>query len=215
MIKYFIRTTLERKLDESISIELGEDYTLLVDTEHKPIESFINQLSIISEFDAVLLEDDVILCNNFKQRIEEVISKYKDKVINFWTDPYEYFTTRTSVGIRCNVGTYYPKGIGKILSSKMLNHINDSKQYDNIESYALRELKLKVLNYRPCLVQHKDNKSLMGNDNKFPYKILRCTPYFIDYLDELGITYEEANLPKNREKLFALMKEKFKEVDSK
>ena len=209
MIKYFIRTTLERKLDDSVTRELGENYTLLVDTEHKPIESFINQLSIISEYDAVLLEDDVILCKNFKQRIEKVIDKNKDNIINFWTDPYEYFTTRMSIGIRCNVGTYYPKGIGKILSSKMFNHINDSKQYDNIESYALRELKLKVLNYRPCLIQHKDNKSLMGNDNKFPYKILRCTPYFIDYLEELGISYEDACTKENKGKLIDLMNKKF------
>lgn len=210
MIKYFIRTTLERELDDSVTRELGEDYTLLVDTEHKPIESFINQLSIISEYDAVLLEDDVILCKNFKQRVEEVIGKYKDKIINFWTYPYEYFTTKMSVDIHCNVGTYYPKGIGKILSSKMLNHINDSKQYDTIESYALRELKLKVVNYRPCLIQHKDNKSLMGNDNKFPYKILRCTPYFVDYLEELGISYEDAWTKENRQRLIALMESKFK-----
>ena len=210
MIKYFIRTTLERELDESVIRELGEDYTLLVDTEHRPIESFIEQLSIISEYDAVLLEDDVILCKNFKQRIEEVIDSNRDKIINFWTDPYEYFKTRISVGIRCNVGTYYPKGVGKILSEKMLNHINDSKQYDTIESYALMELKINVINYRPCLIQHMDNKSLIGNDNKFPYKILRCTPYFVDYLEELNISYEEAWTKENRNKLFDLMEDKFK-----
>ena len=92
----------------------------------------------------------------------------------------------------------------------MLSHINDSKQYDTIESYALRDLKLKVINYRPCLIQHKDNKSLMGNDNKFPYKILRCTPYFVDYLDELGIPYEDSY--KHKQELLNLMKEKFKDT---
>ena len=62
-MKYYVRTTLDRKLDKTYS---QIDYEFLVDKEHKPIDSFIKQLEIISEYDAVLLEDDLILCNNFK-----------------------------------------------------------------------------------------------------------------------------------------------------
>ena len=55
MLKFYVRTTLERQLDSSYS---QIEYELLVDTEHKPIESFIDQLEQISEYDSVLLEDD-------------------------------------------------------------------------------------------------------------------------------------------------------------
>lgn len=205
MIKYFIRTTLERKLDESISRELGEDYTLLVDTEHKPIESFIGQLNIISEYDSVLLEDDVILCKNFKQRIEEVISKHKDKVINFFQKPNFYFTTHlTEEPFRFNQCTYYPKGLSKIISKEMLNHMCITYGYDAIEDWALRKLGLAYFIYRPCLVQHKDIKSLIYFNNH-----QRITPYFIDYLEELNISYEDAYKPENKQKLIDLMNKKF------
>lgn len=40
-IKYFVRTTNDRVLDESFNRELGNDYTLLVDSEYKPVKSLI------------------------------------------------------------------------------------------------------------------------------------------------------------------------------
>ena len=208
MIKYFIRTTLERRLDDSVGRELGDDYTLLIDTEHKPIESFIEQLSIISEYDSVLLEDDVILCKNFKQRIEDVISKYKDKLINFFTFPIDYFTSHiTFYEFRYNQCTYYPKGISKLIANEMKNLIcrKYNFEYDVLEGFAIKNLKLVYLVYRPCLVQHNDIKSLIQNN----FNIKRITPYFIDYLEELNISYEDAYKPENKEKLIALMKSKF------
>ena len=80
-LKFFIRTTKDRTLDESIERELGNNYTLLIDTEHKPVDSFIEQLKIISDYDAILLEDDVILCKDFVNEITKVVKKYK-KLLN-------------------------------------------------------------------------------------------------------------------------------------
>lgn len=76
-LKVFIRTTGERKLDKSIEEELKGNYTLLIDKEHKPIDSFIEQLKTISNYDAILLEDDVILCKDFLNEVNKVISKWK------------------------------------------------------------------------------------------------------------------------------------------
>ena len=76
--------------------------------------------------------------------------------------------------------------------------------YDTIEGWALKSMKLSYLVYRPCLVQHIDYNSLISNCNK------RRSPYFIDYLEELNITYEEARTEENRQKLINLMNEKFK-----
>ena len=91
MIKYFVRTTGERTLDDSFS---QIEYTLLVDKEHKPVKSFIEQLEIIGDYDAIFLEDDVQLCRNFKEKVESVIKKYPDRLINFFTAPTNYFMTR-------------------------------------------------------------------------------------------------------------------------
>lgn len=207
MIKYFIRTTLERNLDESISRELGENYTFLVDTEYKPIESFVEQLSIISEYDSILLEDDVILCKDFKQRIEKVINKYKDKVINFFTNPNSWFKTKENIGcFSFNQCTYYPKGISKLLAEKIVTFKNwDKIGYDLLMNKALVDLSISHIQYRPCLVQHIDIKSLLPFHH---FKPRRCV-YFIDYLEELGISYEDAWTKENKDKLTNLMFEQF------
>ncbi len=198
-MKYYVRTTLERKLDETYS---QIEYDLLIDKEHKPVESFIKQLEIISEENSVLLEDDLILCKNFKQRIEEIINQFPDKIINFFTFPKIYFQTREFKKFLWNQCTYYPKNISKQIAlvmkkiKKQKEEIGKSLQYDVLESLALEELGITHIQYRPCLIQHLDGKSLIGNSNSG-----RMTVYFIDYLDELNITYEEAKKQENRLKL--------------
>lgn len=192
MIKYFVRTTGERTLDDSFS---QIEYTLLIDKEHKPVKSFIEQLEIIGDYDAVFLEDDVQLCRNFKEKVESVIKKYPDRLINFFTAPTNYFMTREAQTFYFNQCTYYPKGLAKKLSVEMRKIENENPgryQYDVLESMALKNMELKHIQFRPCLVQHLDFKSLVGNRDNY-----RITPFFIDYLDDLNIKYEEAKIHKN------------------
>lgn len=200
MIKYFVRTTGERELDGSFS---QIEYILLVDKDHRPVESFIEQLEIISKYDAVLLEDDVQLCKGFDKRIESIIKQYPDRVINFFTRPWEYFKTKESINFSWNQCTYYPKGLAKEIASAMRVIYKDMVenkdkldkkyltstgciQYGRLESKALEKLGLKHIQFRPCLVQHLDYESLIGNDDGTD----RTTLYFVDYLDNLKINYE-------------------------
>lgn len=198
-MKYYVRTTLERKLDETYS---QIEYELLIDKEHKPVDSFIKQLEIISEEDSVLLEDDLILCKNFKERIESVIEQFSDKIINFFTFPRAYFQTREFKKFLWNQCTYYPKNISKQIAlvmkkiKKQKDEIGESLQYDALENLALEELGMTHIQYRPCIIQHLDGKSLIGNNDSG-----RMTIYFVDYLNELDITYEEAQKQENRLKL--------------
>lgn len=203
MIKFFVRTTGERELDSSFS---QIEYTLLIDKEHKPVESFIQQLEIISEYDSVFLEDDVQLCRDFVQKISEVIDTYPDKIINFFTMPLSWFKTREFQSFCFNQCTYYPKGIAKELAKEMrkIEIENPGKfQYDILESMALKNMEVKHIQYRPCLVQHLDFKSLIGNRDNY-----RITPFFIDYLEDLNIVYDEANIAKNKRELkYKILKE--------
>lgn len=211
MIKYFIRTTLERTLDESINRELGNDYILLVDTEHNSGKAFLKQLLEINEYDAVLMEDDIILCKNFKKRIEEVINKHPNDIVNFFSKPCEYIRPRYEHFFCYNQCTFYPKGFSKVLHDKIIEYHLESNRQEVMMKNVLIKLKKYSFVYRPCLVQHIDKGSLMGHNN---VKFCRRSPYFADYLEELGITYEQAVIPEKRRKLFKLMKEKFKEIDS-
>ena len=204
-IKYFVRTTNDRVLDESFNRELGNDYTLLVDSEYKPVKSLIRWLNLMNEYDAILLEDDIILCKDFKNRIEEAINKYKDKIVNFFGEPRAYFQTKEESNFHFLQCRYYPQGISSTIAKELEPYVDEPKVAPSMCRVAIK-LNLKLVQYRPCLVQHIDNNSLVGN-RAFGW---RRTPYFIDYLDELGITYEEASIKENQLKLETLLKEKFK-----
>lgn len=194
MIKYFVRTTGERTLDESFQ---QIDYELLVDTEHKPVKSFIDQVMYLTSLncEVVILEDDVVLCRDFKARIEKIIEDNPIDTINFFYEPNWYFEStieKPSVWHQC---VYYSINALNILNTN-LKHFNKDmkfKHYDVVARFALLN---KCMCYypRPCLVQHLDFDSIIGN---IPGN--RTTPYFIDYLEDLGIDYKDAK--EHKEKL--------------
>ena len=205
---YFVRTTGERALDKSFS---QIDYELLIDKEHQPIKSFINQLEYLGTLndDVVLLEDDIILCKDFKNQIEKAIQQYPNKVINFFCKYNEYFEIRESDVFSNNQCTYYPKEIAIKIANMMRMFPFYSQSYSEIENWALKQLNITHIQYRPCLVQHLEiDKSLIQK-----HKIItpRRTPYFIDYLEELNINYKDAYL--HIKELENLMKTKFKEKE--
>lgn len=200
-IKFFVRTTSDRLFEYNL------EYKKLIDTEHAPVKSFIDQLKYISQWDSVLLEDDLILCKDFKNKIEDAIDQYPDKIINFFTRPREWFTTHENCVFAYNQCTYYPKGVALSVANEMerLWKNMPNLQYDVLESNALNNLGLSHVQYRPCLVQHLDDTSIVGN-NTTGY---RRTPYFIDYLEELNIDYGVAFSKENKPKLENLLAKQF------
>lgn len=201
-MKYYVRTTLERTLDSSYD---QIEYTLLVDKEHQPVKSFFDQLEQISDEDAVLLEDDLILCHNFKQIIEEMIAKHPNDIINFFQDPYEYYSPHYVQRFGWNQCTYYPKGSGKKIAQYVRNYLEKFEhahtyQYDRLESIAIKNQYMRVWVERPMPIQHiddKEHKTLIQTVELYE----RRTPFFIDYLNELGITYDDAYKEENIKKL--------------
>lgn len=192
MNKFFVRTTGKRQINYDL------DYEVLCDPVSPPVDSFINQLKHISDYDAVLLEDDLVLCENFKEEIEKAISLYPNKIINFFTDINHYYSTYVETNFNFNQCTYYPKGIAKMLAEEMEKCRKNlpTAQYDVLQHYTMNKLGITHVKYRPCLVQHLDFDTLIQEQT---YN-RRCI-YFIDYLKELNIEYEDAYLPENRKKL--------------
>ena len=203
-IKYFVRTTGDRLFEYDL------EYEKLIDTERIPVKSFIDQLKYISQWDSVLLEDDLILCKDFEKKIKEVINQHPNKIINFFTRPREWFTTHESCIFAYNQCTYYPKGIAFTIANEMekLWKNMPNLQYDVLESNALTNLGVSHVQYRPCLVQHLDSTSIVGN-NTTGY---RRTPYFIDYLEELNIDYSVAFSKENKPKLENLLVKQFSNI---
>lgn len=185
-MKYYVRTTGERDLSQYSVLE----YTPLYDYEHRPVESYIEQLRLISDDDAVLLEDDVILCKDFQNKIEDVISNHKHQIINFYQCPTMYhkpmvYPAKMFMWNQC---IYYPKGIGSILADEMerLLSIKKYKQYDMLEADALYNLHINFYVHKPLLVKHIGRESLIGNNPDVSEAL-----FFIDDLEDAGLDYND------------------------
>lgn len=200
-VKYFVRTMEGRPYDLPIECEK------IIDYEHKYVKSYIDALYYINDYNAVLMEDDIILCKNFKEEIEKVINQYPNNIINFFSSPSKYYTTHFTDVFVYNQCTYFPKGITKFLADKMMEMYVDEVKYPKQQRYGsllnivLYENHIPHIVYRPTLVQHIDALSTRDAQN-----LGRNTPYFKDYLDEVGITMEEAYTKENQDKLKALLK---------
>lgn len=215
MIKYYVRTTGERCLDDTFS---QIEYEYLYDREHKKGEIFAQQLLEVSDNDVVLLEDDIILCKDFKERAEKIITEHKDDIINFFTSPEYYFESGYNAWFCYNQCVYIPQQLIIPLSKELQNayeYLKEKVPYtptpEPMFQQALSKLHIKTYCPRPCLVQHIDDGSLMEHYRKGRR---RCI-YFIDYLEKLNISYENAKLNENKIKLKELMDSQFAEIDSK
>lgn len=199
-MKYFVRT-MENREDR-----LPDYFEKIVDREGRYVKSYIDALYIISDYDAILVEDDIVLCNNFKKEIEGVIAQYPNTIINFFSNPERYYTTHYTELFGYNQCTYFPKRMAKILADEMMKIYIPEEQskfrqkYGRLLGVSLEKLGIPHLVYRPCLVNHIDGISTY--DGIFNQ---RNTIYFKDYLDKLGITMEEAYSIENQKALKKLL----------
>lgn len=187
-MKFYVRTTKERKLDQYDFL----NPIYLIDTEHKPVKSFIEQLKLINDDDCVFMEDDIIFCENFLNELTKAITAYPNSIINFFYRPMVYMRTSQISGVNFiyNQCVYYPKGITRQIATQLellLQGENDiekfAKTYDQLQGKALSNLSLDFISYRPCIVQHIGQKSILGNKGYGNFK----TPFFKD--DIKGLNY--------------------------
>jgi len=197
MVKFFVRTTGERELDSSYS---QIEYELLIDKDHQPLESFLKQYEYIKQFDSVVLEDDLVLCKNFKERIMKIINEHPDDYINFFCYPVNYFQSRYSSVFTWQQCVYRPKSKASLVLEKMKTLNNGNIPTDDLEGMALFSLRMENYQPRPCIVQHIDNNTLIQTRTILKRRI---TPYFIDWFEKNNITYEFMN----SKKLNILLKE--------
>lgn len=194
-MKYYVRTTGERVLHNSFK---QIDYEILLDEKHELMKLFPKWLLQISDDDVVLLEDDIVLCDNFKERIEKIINEHPNDIINFFETPTVWYETRRKIDFTWNQCTYIPKDKLKLLGEEILKmtHFNGKPTPEGYMRDILKRFNIEHIAYRPCLVQHIDFDTFLNHRVES-----RRTPYFIDYLDKLNINYEDANKFENRKLL--------------
>lgn len=187
-MKYYVRTTEERSLNNFSNI----NYIKLVDSEKNPVKSMIEQLKEISNDNSVFMEDDIILCEDFINKIENIINHFPNDIINFYFQPLKYQITGKQLGKNFvfNQCVYYPKGVAKQIAEEMENILKTNfkfEQYDKLQAKAMSNLGINFISYKPMLVQHIGNKSLLGNK----WINNARTIYFIDDLNKLKLDYDD------------------------
>lgn len=223
MLKYFVRTTNQRNLDETYS---QIDYELLINHGHDPIGHFIANLEVIAaqDVDAVILEDDLVLCQGFKEKVERVIKNNSNMIINFYSEPDYYFQTEIKDCLSWNQCVYYPKEQIHFLMEEMKKRVAEQNlpslvSYSRLQTVIMREHGIKVLNCRPCYVQHLNYNTTVFIDYSFEsinkhFNNDRRTPFFEDYLNQLGIDYNNKEEVLHRFKeLRALLKQFVQNTD--
>lgn len=156
-------------------------------------KKFINCFILEKKFDGlVLLEDDIILCKDFYNKIMNEIEQRPNDIISFFEQPLSkkklvsgYMPPSKFLYNQCN---YYPKKVCKLIHNKQL--IEEFKKWycsfnkwiypsDSYINYVLVKNKIKYFMKVPFLVQHQAWESTWDGRAK-----TRQTKYFIDDLEE-------------------------------
>jgi len=128
-----------------------------------PMRSFLKACEIAGDDAVLMLEDDIILTDNFREKAEVVIAENPDILINFFSLSKKYTETHYKAGkefcmCQCN---YLPAGFAKrcIDTYSEWRSTERGKKYrlatDFLKGYAWGYSK-KYLVYCPSLVQHRE-----------------------------------------------------------
>lgn len=196
-IKYVVlcsKNSLERRLNVEKLKEQLPDLHVVYCIPENVFSAFIASFYIEDEYDGlVLLEDDIQLCQDFKNKCESIIAQRPHEVISMFESACskgelhsEYRNGRNFMWNQCN---YYPREIGRIISDPkwlipFMQWLDDKGEVwgypsDTYVGYVLGKCKIKYWMEVPFLVQHLDMKShFKGRPSN------RQSKYFIDEMED-------------------------------
>ncbi|MDR1398631.1 MAG: hypothetical protein LBJ41_01735 [Treponema sp.] len=165
MLKIIMRTTGDRDIGEYLS----KINNLLISRIQKrdAYENFQNALVLTKGHNAVYLEDDIILCDDFERRVKDIIKPHENEVIQFFSMRKDdiaigtrYINGAKFMMMQC---VYLPARINAELLeySYTWDRTGHIAGVDLMLADYLKLKKIKYLNICPNLVDHKVSKSLI------------------------------------------------------
>lgn len=164
-LTFIVRTTKEGGHDLTEMKKVIPGLIVFADDKHDAMGNF---LAAITHTDGpcVHLEDDIILCDNFHEKICEIIAAHENDVIQFFSMRKEDLTvgTRYIPGSRfmMNQCFYLPAGLGKKIADSWKDSPRQKEAgapYDLLMADYFKAHKMKYLNWCPNLVDHMECKS--------------------------------------------------------
>ena len=163
---YVVRAVESRKPFVEEILKQIPDAIVYYDEFHDPMKSYLHVCkNIVNGQPAVLLEDDIILTSNFKQKIESVIDICPDMLINFFSLSKKYTEPHTKKGREycMNQCEYFPEDFSLKVVEAYENWPLKEKEptaYDFLVGYAWGSNR-DYLVWCPSLVQHRQVKSII------------------------------------------------------
>jgi hypothetical protein len=175
-MKFIVRTVEPRDISNLVKNIPG--LIIVKDQIHDAMDTFYRSLEAAGDEAAVNMEDDIILCGNFYDKINDVIAAHPDDVIQFFSMRKDDLTigTRYLPGrdYLMNQCFYLPAGMSKDLLEWSKTAVKkDGTLYsqgkdilvgagcDTLMAYYFQAKKIKYLNWCPNLVDHQVCKSII------------------------------------------------------
>lgn len=164
-VRYVMRTV--GNVDLSEYFDAIPDLEIAKDRIHDAMDTFKLSLEMAGDDPCVHLEDDIILCDNFVERVEAEIAKRPNDVIQFFSMRKDDLTVGSRYilgGLFCMGQCFYlPAG----MSADILRFMDTWDKYDTdpngldtpLMSDYFKLHKVKYWNVCPNLVDHKVQKS--------------------------------------------------------
>lgn len=164
MVRFIMRTVGE--VDLSGYLKEIPDLIIVKDTTQNAYDTFQSALSKALGYGAIHLEDDIILCKDFRNRIIEIIKEHPEDVIQFFSMRKDDLTigTRYINGSKFLMGQcfYIPNRLATDLLIYSYNWSRIKEHPTGLDTMISDFLKLNKINYLnivPNLVDHKCVKS--------------------------------------------------------
>jgi len=164
---YVVRAVEERKPFVEEILKQIPEAIVYYDEFRDPMKSYLHVCKdIVAGQPAVLLEDDIILTSNFKEKAETVISQFPELLINFFSLSKKHIKPHFKKGREycMNQCEYFPKGFS-LRVVKSYEHWplkeKEPNAYDFLVGYAWGNNR-DYLVWCPSLVQHREVKSIIN-----------------------------------------------------
>lgn len=165
-VRYGVRVVKQRLPNIESYKEQIPNLEIFLDRYGHSFYSFIRALSDMCDDPVVLLEDDVILCDDFVKRVEMEIAKKPQEIIQFFSmrGKDSEVGSRYDNKFSMNQCTYYPPGMCR----KLVDFYYDSRWRHHVGSGSdifvreyLNTMRIKYWIACPSLVQHIEGKSVI------------------------------------------------------
>lgn len=164
-LSFIVRTTAVGGHDLTKMLDEIPPLVVLADRDHDAMGNFLKAITF-TDGPCVHLEDDVILCDNFFERISSIIADHPNDVIQFFSMRKDDLTigTRYIPGSQfmMNQCFYLPAGMGKEIAEFWKTSPRQQEAgapYDLLMADYFKAHRIKYLNWCPNLVDHEVCKS--------------------------------------------------------